>query len=253
MPSGDVKGQLLGRAGGCGGGHSPPLFALPLLGARLCIFGVFPISVPVCITLLSLLVLFLPFPFGALALLHSASAHLRGGGAQGHVPRGSLQDPPRSVLIPLLEATQLPLLGAGPPGPPLTHFTLRRTAALHGAVGSRVAFGARDVTSPFVQIQTFLTFCAKVSAEAGLTVLDFAFDALVHVCIAKAKVSQWTGWEADPNLPDIVPLQKDEELGGTSQAPVELRAQVAAPGTALAQLSANSPLPLALHHFAAAC
>lgn len=64
-------------------------------------------------------------------------------------------------------------------------------------------------------------------------------DALVHVCIAKAEVSQWTGWEADPNLPDIVPLQKDEELGGTSQAPVELRAQVAAPGTALAQLSAN--------------
>lgn len=64
-------------------------------------------------------------------------------------------------------------------------------------------------------------------------------DALVHVCIAKAKVSQWTGWEADPNLPDIVPLQKDEELGGTSQAPVELRAQVAAPGTALAKLSAN--------------
>ena len=52
---------------------------------------------------------------------------------------------------------------------------LTRTAALHGAVGSRVAFGARDVTSPFVQIQTFLTFCAKVSAEAGLTVLDFAF------------------------------------------------------------------------------
>lgn len=63
--------------------------------------------------------------FGALALLHSASAHLRGGGAQGHVPRGSLKDPPRSVLVPLLEATQLPLLGAGPPGPPLTHFTLR--------------------------------------------------------------------------------------------------------------------------------
>lgn len=62
--------------------------------------------------------------FGALALLHSASAHLCGGGAQGHVPRGSLQDPPRSVLVPLLEATQLPLLGAGPPGPPLTHFTL---------------------------------------------------------------------------------------------------------------------------------
>jgi len=62
LPSGDVKGQLLGRAGGCGGGHSPPLFALPLLGARLCIFGVFPISVPVCIILLSLLVLFLPFP-----------------------------------------------------------------------------------------------------------------------------------------------------------------------------------------------
>ena len=52
---------------------------------------------------------------------------------------------------------------------------LTRTAALHGAVGSRVAFGACDVTSPFVQIQTFLTFCAKVSTETGLTVLNFAF------------------------------------------------------------------------------
>lgn len=54
-------------------------------------------------------------------------------------------------------------------------------------------------------------------------------------------------------MPDIIPLQKDEELGGTSQAPVELGAQVAAPGTALTQLGANSSLPLALHHFAAAC
>lgn len=53
--------------------------------------------------------------------------------------------------------------------------SLTRTAALHGAVGSRVAFGACDVTSPFVQIQTFLTFCAKVSTETGLTVLNFAF------------------------------------------------------------------------------
>lgn len=52
---------------------------------------------------------------------------------------------------------------------------LTRTAALHGAVGSSVAFGACDVTSPFVQIQTFLTFCAKVSTETGLTVLNFAF------------------------------------------------------------------------------
>lgn len=194
MPSGDGKGQLLGRAGRCGGDHGPSLFALPLLGARLSIFGVFPISVPIGVILLSLLFFFLPFPFRALALLHGAPPHLRGGGAQGHVSRGSLQDPPRSILITLLEATQLPLLGAGPPGPPLAHFTLCRTAALHGAVGSRVAFRACDVTSPFVQIQTFLTFCAKVSAETGLTVLNFAFDALVHVCIAKAKVSQWTGW-----------------------------------------------------------
>lgn len=53
--------------------------------------------------------------------------------------------------------------------------SLTRTAALHGAVGSRVAVGACDVASPFVQIQTFLTFCAKVSTETGLTVLNFAF------------------------------------------------------------------------------
>lgn len=330
--------------------------------------------------------------------------------------------------------------------------SLTRTAALHGAIGSRVAFGACDVTSPFVQIQTFLTFCAKVSTETGLTVLNFAFwgntkhtkktrhvtrgeqkpqeacanwrlllapgalptarasqcpaspgcaaqiesvfcavpwyrpellccgsrgqqqllpdwnwagwkrfglvfnlrisqpkgdsaknkvphpllqlqlqyglrrdgvrwksghegglheaareviaffhvqflsgalaerrsprlgtggalaitstndgvipwgdgcpdrhcllpfhtalvpptpsrplltDALVHVCVAKAEVSQWTRWQANPNLPDIIPLQKDEEFGGTSQAPVELGAQVAASGTALAQLGAD--------------
>lgn len=52
---------------------------------------------------------------------------------------------------------------------------LTRTAALHSAVGSSVAFRACDVTSPFVQIQTFLTFCAKVSTETGLTVLNFAF------------------------------------------------------------------------------
>lgn len=64
-------------------------------------------------------------------------------------------------------------------------------------------------------------------------------DALVHVCIAKAEVAQGTGGQANPDLPDVVPLQKDEELGGTSQAPVELGAQVTAPGTALTQLSAN--------------
>lgn len=40
-------------------------------------------------------------------------------------------------------------------------------------------------------------------------------------------------------MPDIIPLQKDEEFGGTSQAPIELGAQVAASGTALTQLGAN--------------
>lgn len=40
-------------------------------------------------------------------------------------------------------------------------------------------------------------------------------------------------------MPDIIPLQKDKEFGGTSQAPIELRAQVAASGTALTQLGAN--------------
>lgn len=62
--------------------------------------------------------------FWALVLLHGASPHLRGGGTQGHVSGGRLQNPPCSVFIALLEATELPLLGAGPPGPPLTHFTL---------------------------------------------------------------------------------------------------------------------------------
>ena len=40
-------------------------------------------------------------------------------------------------------------------------------------------------------------------------------------------------------MPDIIPLQKDEEFGGTSQASIELGAQVAASGTALTQLGAN--------------
>lgn len=71
------------------------------------------------------------------------------------------------------------------------------------------------------------------------SLLPLLTDALVHVCIAKAEVSQWTRWQANPDLPDVIPLQKDEEFGGTSQAPVELRAQVAASGTALTQLGAN--------------
>lgn len=60
MPSGDAQGQLLGRASGRCGHRGPSLFVLPLLGARLSVFGVFPISIP--IILLSLLFLFLPFP-----------------------------------------------------------------------------------------------------------------------------------------------------------------------------------------------
>lgn len=130
---------------------------------------------------------------------------------------------------------------------------LTRTAALHGAIGRRVAVWAGGITSPFVQVQTFLTFGAKVSAETGLTVLNFAFDAFVHVWIANAEVPQRTGWQADPDLSDVVPLQQYEEFGGTFQAPVELRAQVTAFRAALAHLGTDSSLPLALHHLAAAC
>lgn len=64
-------------------------------------------------------------------------------------------------------------------------------------------------------------------------------DALVHVRVAKAKVSQWTRRQANPDLSDIIPLQEDEEFGRTPQAPIELRAQVTASGTALTQLGAD--------------
>lgn len=40
-------------------------------------------------------------------------------------------------------------------------------------------------------------------------------------------------------MSDIVPLQEDEEFGGTPQAPIELRAQVTTSGTALTQLGAD--------------
>lgn len=150
------------------------------------------------------------------------------------------------------ETTQLSFLRTSSPWAPLTHFTLCRTAAFHSAVGSSIAFRAGGVAFSFVQVQAFLTLCAKVSAETVLTVLNFAFDALVHVRVAHVEVAQRTGGQTDANLPDVVPLQKDEEFWGAPETPVELRAQVTPFGTALAHLCANSSLPLALQCLVAA-
>lgn len=63
--------------------------------------------------------------------------------------------------------------------------------------------------------------------------------ALVHVRIAHIKIAQRTRGQADPGLADVVALQKDEEFWRALETPIEVRAQVTAFGTALADLSAN--------------
>lgn len=97
-----------------------------------------------------------------------------------------------------------------------------------------------------MQVQSLLTLSAEVMAEAGLTVLDLAFDALVHVGVSGVEVSRWAGRQADAHLADVVPLQQDEQLGRALEAAVDFRAELTAFGTGLAPFDTDPPLPFPL-------
>lgn len=152
---------------------------------------------------------------------HGTLAGLFGVGAGGVVSPGSMEHSACPLFRSLPETAQLPLLGAGPPRGPLAHFTLCRTAALHGAVSGCRALRAGWIAAALVQVQALLTLGAEVVAEAGLTVLDLAFDAFVHVGVAGIKVSRRAGRQADAHLADVVPLQQNEELGRALEATVD--------------------------------
>lgn len=106
-------------------------------------------------------------------------------------------------------------------------------------LGSALPQPFHTATAPPAPEQRQVLPCRALPPALPLPSQPQLTDALVHVRIAKAKVSQRTRRQANPNLSDIVPLQEDEEFGGTPQTPIELRAQVTASGTALTQLGAD--------------
>lgn len=218
--------------------------ASPRAGARL--LALLPAQVPVGVLPPALASLPPLLPLGTGYPPHCAPPGLLGVGADGVVPTRGVEHSPCPLLRALPETTQLLLLGARPPQGPLTHFTLCRTAALHGAVGRCRALGTGRVAAALVQVQALLTLGAEVVAEAGLAVLNLAFDALVHVGVAGIEVSRWAGRQADAHLADVVPLQQDEQLGRALEAAVDLRTELTAFGTGLAPLGADPPLPLPL-------
>lgn len=67
---------------------------------------------------------------------HCAPPGLLGVRAGSMVPSRGIENPACPLLGAPPETTELLLLGAGPPWGPFAHFTLRRTTALHGAIGS---------------------------------------------------------------------------------------------------------------------
>lgn len=190
-------------------------------------------------------------PLRTWRLAHCALPGLFGVSAGGEVSPRSMEHPACPLFRSLPETAQLPLLGAGSPRRPLTHFTLCRTAALHGAVGCCGALGTGWIAAALVQVQTLLTLGAEVVAEAGLTVLNLAFDAFVHVGVSGIKVSRRAGRQADAHLADVVPLQQNEQLGRALETAVDFRTELTALGTSLAPLSTDPPLPLALDPAAA--
>lgn len=208
----------LGGPRRCEWPHCPLLLLLLLLalaspraGARLLAFLSAWVPVGVLPPALASLPPLLPLRTGHPP--HCAPPDLLGVRADGMVPSGGMEHPPCPLLRAPPETTELLLLGARPPQGPLAHFTLRRTTALHGAIGSCRALGTGRVAASLVQVQALLTLGAEVVAEAGLAVLNLAFDALVHVGVAGVEVSRRAGRQADAHLADVVPLQQDEQLG----------------------------------------
>lgn len=83
---------------------------------------------------------------------HCTSPHLLGVGADSMVPPWGMEHPPCPLLRTPPETTAPLLLRAGPPWGPLTHFTVCRTAALCGAIGSCRALGTVWVAAALVQV-----------------------------------------------------------------------------------------------------
>lgn len=160
-------------------------------------------------------------PLRTWRLAHCTLPGLFGVSAGGEVSPRSMEHPACPLFRTLPETAQFPLLGAGPPRRPLTHFTLCRIAALHGAVGCCGALRTGWIAAALVQVETLLTLGAEVVAEAGLTVLNLAFDAFVHVGVSGIKVSRRAGRQADAHLADVVPLQQNEQLGRALEAAVD--------------------------------